>query len=145
MASFPTYQGGLGTCCPPSTMRGVALRTIKSQIIDEFGDPVQGVSITVQGENGGTTSDSNGIFILKDVPINAIVTFSHVSIVTEVIALRIEDKVEINTIFMEDAIEIQGNPKKNNTMKYVGYGLLALVVLYGVSRMGGSKAVKASI
>lgn len=142
----PTFAVGLAASCCPSNLNDVSLRTIHAQVIDEFGDALPGVSIWPEGnESAGTTTDLDGNFTLKNIPINTVINFSYVSTITQVIALRIEDKVVINTALQGDEIVIFAN--KDKTLKYLGYGLLALLVLYGVSRMGkkDKKTVKASI
>lgn len=149
MASFPGFSSsmasGLAAACCPSNTNDVSLRTIKAQVVDEFGDILPGVSIWPEGhESQGTTTDINGNFMLKNVPINAIINFSYVSTLTQITALRIEDQVIVKTAMEGDEVIVNAN--KDKTLKYLGYGLLALLVLYGVSRMGkDKKTVKASI
>ncbi len=50
------------------------------RVLDENGNPVEGVSVQIKGSNRGTTTDRNGVFILTGVDENAILVFTSVSI-----------------------------------------------------------------
>ncbi|WP_323027986.1 carboxypeptidase-like regulatory domain-containing protein [Gelidibacter japonicus] len=147
MASFPSFmRGGLGACCS-SNKSVVSLRTIHAKVVDEFGDILPGVSVWPEGEKTqGVTTDIDGNFTLKNVPIDSVINFSYVTTITKKTALQIDDVVVIKTALENDEVVINAPSKKDQTLKYMGYGLLALVVLYGLSKMGKEdKPVKASV
>lgn len=158
VASFPMFKSGLagrmGACCPsnnqivpmPTTSGG--LITISGQLVDEFGDIVNtGVHIWAdQNQELGVIPDLDGKFILRNVSPNSIITFSHVSVITQIPANQVSGVITINTALQGNEVLITAEKKKDNTLKYVGFGLLAAIVLYGISKMGkDKKPVKASV
>lgn len=53
---------------------------VKGRVVNEKGEPVEGVSVTVKGSNVGTSTNANGEFYLEDIDENATLVFTHTSI-----------------------------------------------------------------
>lgn len=161
VASFPMFKSGLagkmGACCPSNNQivpmpvsNGITggLITISGTVVDEFGDILPGVHVFIPGQElQGTASDFDGNFTLQNVPSNAVVNFSYLSSITQIPAPQIKGVVVIKTALEGQEVVISVDKLKNNkTLKYVGFGLLAAIVLYGISKMGkDKKPVKASV
>ncbi|HMI01265.1 MAG TPA: SusC/RagA family TonB-linked outer membrane protein [Pedobacter sp.] len=98
-----TIASGLHT--PPADVQG--------KILDEKGNFMPGVTIKVKDTNNGTTSGSNGEFVLKNVPENAILVISYVGYVVQ--------EVKADAQF---AMTIKLVPKLDNLNEVVviGYG-----------------------
>lgn len=160
VASFPMFKSGLagrmGACCPSNNQivpmpvsNGITggLITISGTVVDEFGDILPGVHVTIPGREKGETTDFDGNFTLHNVPSNTVVDFSYVTTVTQIPANQVSGIITINTALQGDEVLISVDKLKNNkTLKYVGFGLLAAIVLYGISKIGkDKKPVKASV
>lgn len=66
---------------------------VKGRVVNEKGEPVEGVSITVKGTNVSTATNSNGEFSLSTIDQNAILVFTHVSM--ETFELKVSGRSEI--------------------------------------------------
>jgi TonB-dependent starch-binding outer membrane protein SusC len=53
---------------------------IRGRVLNEKGEPVEGVSVTVKGSNVGTSTNANGEFFLDEIDDNATLVFTHTSI-----------------------------------------------------------------
>jgi TonB-dependent starch-binding outer membrane protein SusC len=53
---------------------------VKGRVVNDKGEPVEGVSVTVKGTNVGTSTNANGEFFLDDIDDNATLIFTHTSI-----------------------------------------------------------------
>src|SRR5687768_559004 len=53
---------------------------VKGRVVNDKGEPVEGVSVTVKGSNVGTSTNANGEFFLDDIDENAVLVFTHTSI-----------------------------------------------------------------
>jgi TonB-linked SusC/RagA family outer membrane protein len=65
---------------PPPEVRGL--------VINEKGEPVEGVSVMVKGTQKGAVTNANGLFSLSNLNDNDILVFTSVNIETQEIALR---------------------------------------------------------
>lgn len=135
---------GCSTCDPVITGRP-ALQNISGVVVDEDNQPVPGVNVTIENTSTGVMTDFDGKFSLNNVPATANIDFSYQTLITKIPAHSASGTIKINTIGSLDEVIVIA-PKRPDYLKYMGYGLLALVVLYGFSRIGGEKkTVKASI
>jgi TonB-dependent SusC/RagA subfamily outer membrane receptor len=66
---------------------------VRGKVLNESGDPVSGVSVTVKGTTISTITDANGQFSLSTVDKDAILMFTHVSM--ETFELKIKGKTEL--------------------------------------------------
>ncbi|MGN6399394.1 MAG: SusC/RagA family TonB-linked outer membrane protein [Flavisolibacter sp.] len=62
--------------------------TVKGRIVNEKGEPLEGISIRIKGTDKGTSSDAKGIFELKDVDENSVLIFSGVNVETQQVNLN---------------------------------------------------------
>jgi TonB-dependent starch-binding outer membrane protein SusC len=53
---------------------------VKGRVVNEKGEPVEGVSVTVKGSDIGTSTNANGEFFFNDIEENATLVFTHTSI-----------------------------------------------------------------
>lgn len=51
-------------------------KKITGTVKDEYGNPLQDANISIQENNGGTTTNENGVFTLENVPDNATISVS---------------------------------------------------------------------
>lgn len=73
-----------------------ALADIGGQVTNEKGEPVEGVTVTVKGTKKATSTDERGNYVLQDVPENAILVFSGVSIETKEVAISGRTIISVN-------------------------------------------------
>lgn len=113
--------------------------TVSSTIIDENGQALPYVNVWVEETGIGTQADENGFFSIE-VPQYGILNFSFMDQVTSLPALSIGDSVKIDSTNTLDEVYITSNSKSK--LKYLGYGVLAFVLLAALLK---SKTVKATI
>lgn len=85
---------------------------VKGRVINEKGEPVEGVTVRIKGKNAGTSTNENGEFFLNDVPEDAVLVFSAVNIqaVEWKVAGDSEMVVTVKTrISTEDEVEVVVN------------------------------------
>ena len=56
--------------------------TANGRVVDTLLNPLEGASIRVKGSRLSTSTDHNGAFSLKDVPVGGIIEFSHMGFIT---------------------------------------------------------------
>jgi len=66
---------------------------VKGRVVDEKGEPIGGVTVSIKGTDISTATDGNGEFSLKSVERDAILVFTHVSM--ETFELKASDKSEL--------------------------------------------------
>lgn len=86
---------------------------IKGQVVDEQGEPLIGVNVTLKGQKTGTVTDFDGKFQL-DVPANATLLISYVGYKSREIAVRGRALI--------DVIELQPIDNLIDQVVVVGYG-----------------------
>lgn len=84
-----------------------SLITVRGKIVNEKGEPVEGVSVRVKGSPGGTTTDGAGYFTLTRINSNAVLVFSSVNIQTSEVPIKGRNdlaviKVQSKTTALED-------------------------------------------
>jgi TonB-dependent starch-binding outer membrane protein SusC len=83
-----------------------SLGDIKGRVVNEKGDPVQGVTVTVKGSSKTTFTDKNGEFSLSTVDQDATLVFTHVSL--ETFELKVSGKTEL-AISLKTKVSALGN------------------------------------
>lgn len=86
---------------------------IKGKVVDENGNPLEGVSITVKGSNSGTTTNAAGEFTL-DAPQGSVVVISYVGYGAQEITVGPNAELAI--------IVLSGDGVKLDDVVVVGYG-----------------------
>jgi TonB-linked SusC/RagA family outer membrane protein len=71
----------------------ILLIDVKGRVVNEKGEPVPRVSVTIKGTNTSTVTDENGDFTLRSVEQNAVLVFSHVSM--ESFELKVSGQTEL--------------------------------------------------
>ena len=69
---------------------------LKGRVVNEKGEPVEGVTVTVKGKRNATTTSTNGEFVLSGVDKNATLVFSGVNV--ELFELKVDGKTNFGTI-----------------------------------------------
>lgn len=72
---------------------------IRGQVVNEKGEPVEGVTVSVKGKKNATATDVNGEFELKGVDRNAILVFSGVNV--ESYELKVDGKTDFGSISLK--------------------------------------------
>ena len=91
----------------------VADITIKGTIIDEKGEKLPGVSISVKGTTRGTTTNSNGEYSISVLDNKATLVFSFVGFLNQEIVVG--NRTQINVVLLQDS-------KSLEEVVVVGYG-----------------------
>ncbi len=79
-------------------------KTVSGKVSDFNGIPLPGVTVAVKGTTNGTISDADGMFVLHNIPENAILVFSFVGMKTQEVS--IEGTTSLNIVMEEDAIGV---------------------------------------
>ena len=79
-------------------------RTIKGTVSDEYGEPLMGVSVLVQGTTTGTITDIDGNYTLEILNDEAVLEFSYIGY--QKISLRVAGASSFNIIMKEDAQQL---------------------------------------
>ncbi|HEY9362540.1 MAG TPA: carboxypeptidase-like regulatory domain-containing protein, partial [Chitinophagaceae bacterium] len=107
-------------------------REIKGKVVDESGNPIEGVSVKVKGQNTGTATDAAGAFSLT-VPDNARIEISFIGFQTQEITVGNNNNFTI--VLKEGATRL-------DQVVVVGYGTQKKVNLTGaVSSIQGSDVI----
>ena len=75
---------------------------IKGRVVNENGEPVEGVTVTVKGTKNATATNVNGVFELKGVDENAFLVFSGVNV--ESYEVKLDGKTDLATINLKTKI-----------------------------------------
>lgn len=110
-----SVMGGIGFCPIPAMASVTQVQTIKvkSQIVDQKGEPLVGATVKVKGSKDGTITDLDGNFEL-DVPANAVLVVSYVGFKDREIAVRGRSVI--------DPIDLTSDDKVLEQVVVVGYG-----------------------
>lgn len=95
------------------TPAGAQRRTISGTVTDQFGEPMIGVSILVQGTNQGTVTNFDGKYSIEAESARSVLVFSYVGHVTE--NITIGNQQTINVKLREDTRQLE-------ELVVVGYG-----------------------
>lgn len=90
-------------------------KSISGKVTDSSGGSLPGVSIVVKGTTTGTITDSNGSFILANVPSDATLLFSFIGMKTH--EVKLTGKSSINVAMEEETIGIE-------EVVAIGYGTM---------------------
>ena len=88
-------------------------KTISGKVVDSAGEPLPGVSISIEGTTQGTVTDINGNFNLADVPETATLNFSFIGF--ENLNISVEGQSVFNVTMKESSIGL-------DEVVAVGYG-----------------------
>ncbi len=97
-------------------------KTITGTVTDDFGQPLPGVTVVVNGTTIGTVTNVDGNYSLGNVPSDATLVFSFVGMKTQ--EILISGKTNINVIMVEEAIGIE-------EVVAIGYGSIKKADLTG--------------
>jgi TonB-linked SusC/RagA family outer membrane protein len=68
---------------------------VKGSVVGTSGEPMEAISVVVKGGSGGTSTDANGMFQLKEIDANAVLVFSGVNVETLELPLHGRTYVEV--------------------------------------------------
>jgi len=134
--SYKVLQDNLIVITPDSKKSGLSefvqqQKTISGKVTDSSGGSLPGVSIVVKGTTNGTISDSNGKYLLSNVPENATIQYSFVGMKTQEIS--VVGKTTIDVLLVEESIGI-------DEVVAIGYGTEKRVNVIGsVSQITAEK------
>ena len=99
--------------------------SVSGTVTDQSGEPLIGVTIVVKGTTQGAITDSDGNYLLQDVPDDATLVFSFVGMQTQ--EIQVAGKTSISIIMEESTIELDeviaigyGTMKKSDLTGSVG-------------------------
>lgn len=78
--------------------------TVKGKVFDEHGEPLPGVTITVEGSTRGVITDNEGNYSIEVRP-SDVLTFSFMGLITQKISVN--NQTELNVILKEDVGELE--------------------------------------
>ena len=88
-------------------------KTITGTVIDNFGEPLIGVSVVVKGTSNGVVTDIDGNYSLTNVPNNATLTFSYIGMLSQ--EIQAQGRSQINVTLKEDNQQLE-------EVVVIGYG-----------------------
>lgn len=91
----------------------LAQHTVQGTVVDETGEPLIGVSVSVAGTHTGTVTDIDGRYTLEDVPASATLSFSYVGMSPQ--SVKIDDRNVIDIRMKEDSLHL-------DELVVIGYG-----------------------
>lgn len=91
------------------------LRTISGKVTDASSSPLPGVTVVIKGTTKGTITNIDGVYILKEVPDDAVLLFSFVGLKTQEIAVA--GRSVINVPMEDEAVGLE-------EVVAVGYGTM---------------------
>ena len=97
-------------------------RTVSGKVTDLSGQPLPGVTVLIKGTTQGTISDFEGNYIIDNVPVDGILVFSFVGMLTQ--EVLVGDQTTIDVSMHADAIGLE-------EVVAVGYGTQRKVNLTG--------------
>ncbi|MEA5129644.1 MAG: TonB-dependent receptor [Proteiniphilum sp.] len=105
--------------------------TVRGMVMDATNEPIIGATIVIQGNTShGTVTDIEGNYILSNIPVNAILQFSYVGMVTQ--SVPVNGRTTINIVLESDTEVLE-------EVVVVGYGTQKKVNLTGaVESVSGS-------
>lgn len=93
---------------------------VRGSVIDERGQPMSGVNVSIKNERGTTTTDSYGAYYLKNVSENATLVFSYLGYTSQ--EINVEGKEIVGLVKMAvsesklDEVQIQAYGKTNKRL-----------------------------
>ncbi|MGN1245019.1 MAG: SusC/RagA family TonB-linked outer membrane protein [Muribaculaceae bacterium] len=89
-----------------------APKTVKGVVLDQSNQPVIGASVQVNGTTTGAVTDFDGNYELKNVPDNAVITFSYIGMKTK----------EVKATGTELNVTLEDDLQKLDEVVVIGYG-----------------------
>ncbi len=108
-------------------------RTLKGTVVDEKGEPLIGVNVSVSGKSVGVVTDLDGHFVLP-VPSDAkSLTFSYVGYEKKIVSIGKENELKVT---------LTDNSQSLNELVVVGYGVQKKATLSGSIETVGKEALQ---
>lgn len=98
--------------------------SVTGKVLDGSGQPILGATVVVKGTSNGATSDLDGMYVLKNVPANAILQVSYVGMNT--IETPVKGQTSINFTLKDNAVSL-------NEVVAIGYGVQQKKVITGAT------------
>ena len=112
-------------------------KPIKGKVTDSSGGPLPGVTVVIKGTTTGTITDTDGNYVLSNVPQGSVLEFSFVGMASQ--DVTIGDQKEINVSMRESSVGLQ-------EVVAVGYGTQKKETLTGsISTVKSSDVVKVPV
>ena len=89
------------------------LANIRGSVIDQDGNPLADVSVTIKGSKTGTTTDANGEFLLAGIDGNSTLVFSIIGYASETVSLKGKNNIKVS---------LSRIIKQQNEVIIIGYG-----------------------
>ncbi len=106
-------------------------KTVTGTVIDDLGEPMIGVNVSVKGTTNGTITDIDGNYTINDASANDILVFSFVGMNSQ--EIKIGNQTKINVTMAEDSQMLED-------VVVIGYGTMKKKDLTGsVSTVGSEK------
>ena len=106
-------------------------KSVSGKVTDSSGAPLAGVTVVIKGTTTGIITDTNGNYLLSNVPPDAVFVFSFVGMKTQ--EVKFGNKKTIDVILAEEAIGLE-------EVVAVGYGTQKKVNMVGsVASVSGEK------
>jgi TonB-linked SusC/RagA family outer membrane protein len=80
--------------------------SVRGQVTDSLGRPLQGVSVVEKGTKKGTTTNTSGEFTLSSVPQNGTIVFSYIGLLTKEVQVSRANQ-NLTVVMVEDASNVQ--------------------------------------
>ncbi len=97
----------------PLAMLAQQTQTVKGTVVDETNTPVIGATVKVNGSSIVTATDFDGNYVLKNVPADAVITYTYIGMQTQ--EVKVSGKSEINITLKEDSQNLE-------EIVVIGYG-----------------------
>lgn len=102
---------------------------VKGTITDKDGNPIPGATVVIKSTNKGTTTDSNGNFVIEDVPPQSVLLVSFIGYKSQEISIG--DRAQVNVTLLEETTAL-------TEVVVVGYGTQRKEAVTGsVASIGG--------
>ena len=88
--------------------------SITGKVTDKQGEPIIGASVLVKGTSNGVITDLNGVFNMKDVPANGLLTISYIGYK--------EVEVKINPSQTSYSVTLEEDNQMLDEVVVVGFG-----------------------
>ena len=97
----------------PAVMFAQAMKTVKGTVIDQDNQPVIGATVKVNGTTISTATDFDGCYELKNVPENAVISYSFIGMKSK--DVRLDGRSTVNVTLLEDTQNLE-------EVVVIGYG-----------------------
>jgi len=111
-------------------------KELKGKVTDEMGQPLPGVSVVIKGTTTGVITDTNGYYILNNIPENAVLQFSFVGMKTK--EIKSENQPLLNVKMQDETVDI-----KDVVVTALGIKKDAKALGYSISKVNGEDVSQA--